>query len=107
MLKTKEAIYKSHFIKFMNFIHGTDEYDLDHEFSDVVLGEIVPNDIVRFFKFKAFNIQDGRDKCEATDCATGCHESTLDMYKKVLLFLCPTASLRGTESTTMEIRQSR
>jgi hypothetical protein len=105
MPKTKEAIYKSHFIKFMNFIHGTDEYDLDHEFSDVVLGEIVPNDIVRFFKFKAFNIQDDRDICEATDRATGCRESTLDMYKKSI-FLCPTASLRGTESTTMVIRQS-
>jgi hypothetical protein len=88
MPKTKEENYKVYLIKFMNFIHDT-EYDVEHVFPNEVLGEIVPNDIVRFFKFKAFLIEDDRAICESTDRATGCRNSTLDMYKKSISFFMP------------------
>jgi hypothetical protein len=86
--KSKEETYKNYFIKFMSFIHRT-EYDINHVFPDAILGELVPNDVVRFFKFKAFNIADDRDIVEAVDRASGCRVSTLDMYKKSISFYMP------------------
>jgi hypothetical protein len=88
MAPTKEITYKKLFIKFMDFIHGT-VYDVQHEFTNAILGEIVPNDVVRFFKFKAFGITDDRDICEQNDRATGCREATLDMYKKSISYYMP------------------
>jgi hypothetical protein len=80
MPKTIEENYKITFVKFMNFIHDT-EYDIEHVFPthNAGLGKIAPNDIVWFFKFKAFLISDDCHSCETTNHATGCRESTLDM----------------------------
>jgi hypothetical protein len=51
--------------------------------------EIVPNNIVRFFKFKGFLIEENCNICEATNRENGCQNSTLDMYKKRISFFMP------------------
>jgi hypothetical protein len=87
----------------MNFIHGAD-YDHNHEFPVGVLGELTPNDVTRFFKFKAFGINDDRVIDKSTDRSTGCWSSTLDMYKKVFHTSCQTIFLRGIDSTMQLIQ---
>jgi hypothetical protein len=77
---TKEIKYKKLVIKFMDFIHGT-VYDVQHKFSNAILGEIVPKDVVRFFKVKAFGIKEDHGICKQNDRATGCCEATFDMNK--------------------------
>jgi hypothetical protein len=80
--------YTGFFISFMNFVHNT-TYDLDHRFPDEVLAEILPDDILRYFKLKAFEVDGEHVLDETVDRSDGRRASTLHSYKKSISYFMP------------------
>jgi hypothetical protein len=85
MAPTKQDTYSGHMAKFMNFLHATNHPN-DHQYTDAELIQPTPNHIIKFFKFKVFDILDGRPINKATSRVTGWLASTLEAYKRSISY---------------------
>ena len=88
MSPPKEETYGRHMAHFMNFLYDRND-NFTQQYTDEELSIITPEDIIKFFKFKAFKINEDRPINEAVDRCTGCRGSTIDAYKRSLSHFMP------------------
>lgn len=83
--QTKAQLYRKVLIKFMSHKEVA-EYAADHQFTDEELAAIVPDDIVRYMKLKAYGNPDANTE---TDHPTEGRSSSVEFYKKAISFFIP------------------
>jgi hypothetical protein len=76
---------KSIFFAFMSFLDGTN-YSTRDSFSTKKKEAITPNDIVKYFKWKAFKYDDNREIDPVTDKSEFSRVRSLEVYKKSISF---------------------
>ena len=78
--------YKGVMAAFMTYHHKKEPpYRNTHEFSQAELEELVPEDIVKFFNFRAYGLEEPTDQ----DWPTAARSNTLKYWKKSLSAFMP------------------
>ena len=78
--------YKGILVTFMTYHHGKDPpYNLSHKFTSGQLQDVIPQDFVNFFSFRAYGVEDPTDQ----DCPIEAWSNTLEYWKKALSSFMP------------------